>query len=63
MSACSPIRSNIVSETTRFELQLSTVVAAKARPFMAVGKISLSTNQPTIEYSNDSRVMTVKDLY
>lgn len=44
---CSPIRSNIVIETIRFELQLRTVVAANARPLMGVGNISLNTNQLT----------------
>lgn len=32
-----PIKSNKVHETTRLELQLRTVVAAKALPLMGVG--------------------------
>ena len=50
-----PIKSSIERDTTRLELQFSTVVAAKARPLISVGNISLRTNQLTTKETNPSK--------
>ena len=49
-----PIKSSIERDTTRLELQFSTVVAAKARPLISVGNY-LTEDQPTDYKRNKSK--------